>query len=112
METVTLKDLFYDKECAGWAIPVGDKYAWQNTNDLGLLDSIDDCDEEINVLEKIDLDKKHYIAILENRDNISAEQLGLGPTSTKEEMVACIKDCYGLEMSEEEQKLADTYYKF
>lgn len=108
----TLKELFYDDCCAGWGIPVDDKYAWQNSNDLGLINSVEDCDEKLKVLEKINIDDKHYIAILENKDDLSEEQLGLGPTSTKEEMIACIKDCFGLTMTPEEQKLADNYYKF
>lgn len=108
----TLKELFYDKKCAGWAVPVGDKYAWQNANDLGLINSVEDCDEKFKVLEQIIIAPEHYIAVLENKDEIGEEQLGLGAASTKKEMIACIKDCFGLAMTPEEKKLSDNYYKF
>lgn len=111
MEVTTLKDLFYDDHTAAWAIPVKEGYVWQNTNDLGLLSDIDDAEGDVKVVERIDIGDWLSIAVLENDENYTADELDMGEPTSKEQMVACVKSLFKVDMSEEEKKLADDYYK-
>lgn len=105
----SIKKLFYRQDCWGWAWECAGKrhkYCWQNDNDLGLLGDIDECVQEETIVRKIKVMSKpnRYIYILRNKYDVNEDWCG--PAVTEPQLVAAIKDCHCVTLTQHELMLS------
>ena len=110
---MNLEKIWRKKDCYGWAWHLkGRRYAYQNSNDLGLLgedwDAIKEYCEPETVLRKIKVSKGKYIYIIKNTWGYTDEDLRTSATLTT--IKSLIKDCHNEELSSHEEMLVKRYW--
>lgn len=85
---ITLKQAFRRENCIGWIWGKGNKWDYQNSNDLGLINLVECCPEKIEVRNKIFVCGNKYI--YEFEDNGANIQFPI----SKQRAIKMIKKCY------------------
>lgn len=102
-KTLDLWKMVNNKKSIGYIIRLDNgKYDYQNFNDLGFF--IEDEYRFCQVVKKVYVGKGYYAYQLRG----GCEDRGYG-TSLKTAL-ACLKDCWGLELTKNEQTLVNKYF--
>lgn len=95
LKKTTLNKLFNKRDCWGWAYECKGKrhkYIWQNDNDLGLCQDIDEAIYPETILHKVKIQKGAYVYIL--RNNWGLTEHNEGEAITLPQLKAALKDCH------------------